>query len=167
MATFADANYANMADDSRSVSGVAVTLAKSVVSWSSSTQSDTALSTAQVEYIATGDGVKQGLFVKSVLSLIVPPLSDKCFKVFAGTDGAIALATDPLSSARTNHVDVRFHSIRELVRSKTISVEFVAVKKQRADILTKALVGDDFKAHRGCLMNLHVLVSFKFASVIL
>ena len=55
-----DANYANMADDSRSVSGVAVTLAKSVVSWSSSTQSDTALSTAQVEYIATGDGVKQG-----------------------------------------------------------------------------------------------------------
>ena len=60
MATFADANYANMADDSRSVSGVAVTLAKSVVSWSSSTQSDTALSTAQVEYIATGDGVKQG-----------------------------------------------------------------------------------------------------------
>ena len=35
---FADANYAEKADDRRSVSGVAVTLGNSVVSWVSSTQ---------------------------------------------------------------------------------------------------------------------------------
>ena len=61
MAAFADANYADKADDRRSVSGVAVTLAKSVMSWSSSTEGVTALSTAQAEHIATGDGVKEGL----------------------------------------------------------------------------------------------------------
>ena len=48
----------------------------------------------------------------------------------------------PLSSARTKHIDVRFHFIRELTRrSKTISVEYVPTKEQRADILTKALTG--------------------------
>ena len=61
MAVFADANYADKAGDRRYVSGVAVTLAKSVVSWSTSTQGVTALSTAQAEHIATGDGVKEGL----------------------------------------------------------------------------------------------------------
>ena len=37
MAVFADANYADKRDDRRSVSGAAVDLAKSVVSWSSGT----------------------------------------------------------------------------------------------------------------------------------
>ena len=55
---------------------IAVTLAKSVVSWSSSTQGVTALSTAQAGYVATGDGVKERLLVKSALSFIVPPLSE-------------------------------------------------------------------------------------------
>ena len=38
LSVFADANYAEKADDRRSVSGVAVTLGNSVVSWVSSTQ---------------------------------------------------------------------------------------------------------------------------------
>ena len=74
-------------------------------------------------------------------------------------DGAIALATNPLRSARTKHIGLRFNFIRELVRSKKISVEYVPGKKH-ADILTKALVGADFKAHRGVLTNLHVCASF-------
>ena len=80
------------------------------------------LSTAQAEYLATGDGVNDGLFAKSMLSFIVPSLSERCFKVFADNGGAIALATNPLSSANTMHFDVRFHFIRELVRSRTILV---------------------------------------------
>ena len=44
MAVFADANYADKADERSSVSGVADTLVKSVVSWSSSTYSVTVLS---------------------------------------------------------------------------------------------------------------------------
>ena len=68
-AVFADANYADKADVRRAVSGVAVTLGKSVVSRSSGTQGVATLSTAQAMYIATGDGVKEGFFVKSVMSL--------------------------------------------------------------------------------------------------
>ena len=53
---------------------------------------------------------------------------------------AVAPTTNPFSSARTKPIDVRFHFIRELVRSKTISVCYVPTKKQRAEILTKAFV---------------------------
>ena len=71
LSVFADANNAEKEDDRRSVSGVAVTLGNSVVSWVSSTQKIVTLSTTEAEYVALGDGVKEVLFAKSVLSFIV------------------------------------------------------------------------------------------------
>ena len=52
ISVFADANYAQKADDRRSVSGVAVTVGKSSVSWFSSTQKIVTLSTIEAKYIA-------------------------------------------------------------------------------------------------------------------
>ena len=137
------------------MSGVAVTLGNSTVSWSSNTQKIVTLSTTKAEYAALGDGVKEGLFVKAVLSFILPSLSVKSIKVLVDNEGAIKLAANPLSSARTKHIDVRFHFIRELVRTGTIAVEHIPTKEQRADILTKALVGAIFREHRNFLLNLH------------
>ena len=154
LSVYTDANYAEKADDRRSVSGAVVRLGNSTVSWDSSTQKIVTLSTGEAEYVALGDGVKEGLFVKAVSSFIVPELSEKCFNVFVDNESAISLATNPLSSARTKHIDVRFHFIRELVRSGTIAVEHVPTKEQHADILTKALTGATFRDHRAFLMNL-------------
>ena len=105
--------------------------------------------------MALGDGVNEGPFVKAVLSFIVPSLSEKSIKVLVDNEGATNLAANPLSSARTKHIDVRFHFIRELVRTGTIAVEHIPTKEQRADILTKALVGAIFREHRNFLLNLH------------
>ena len=51
LSVYTDANYAKKADDRRSVSGVAVTVGNSTVSWSSSTQKIVTLST-EAEYVA-------------------------------------------------------------------------------------------------------------------
>ena len=59
ISVFADANYAEKADDRRSVFRVAVTVGKSSVrSWFSSTHKIVTLSTTEAEYVALGDGVK-------------------------------------------------------------------------------------------------------------
>ena len=76
ISVFADANYAEKADDRRSVFEVAVTVGKSSVSWFSSTQKIVTLSTTETEYIALGDGVKEALFVKGVLSFIIPSMDE-------------------------------------------------------------------------------------------
>ena len=156
MSLYTDSNYAEKADDRRSVSGVAVMLCFAVVDWMSSTQRLTASSTTEAEYISMGDGVKEGLFVKGVVSFVQPELSEKCFPVFVDNAGSISLATNPLSSARTKHIDVRFHFIRELVRSRTISIVYVPTADQHADILTKPLTGNTFVKHRAVLMNIPV-----------
>ena len=155
ISVFVDAKCAEKADDRRSLSGVVVIVGKSSVSWFSSTQEIVTLSTTEAKYVALGDEVKEALFVKGVLSFIIPSISENCIQVFVDNDGAISLANNPLSSARTKHIDVRFPFIRELTRSKTISIEYVPTKEQRADILTKALTGAIFKEHRDFLMNPH------------
>ena len=92
--------------------------------------------------------------MKAVLSFIVPSLSEKSIKVLVGNEGAINLAANPLSSARTKHIDIRFHFIRKLVRTGTIALEHIPTKEQRADILTKAVVGTIFREHINFLLNL-------------
>ena len=148
LSVYTDASYAEKADDRRSVSGVAVTVGNSTVSWSRSTQKTVTLSSTEAEYVALRDGVKEGLFVKAVLPFIVPSLSEKSIKVLVENEAAIKIAANLLSSARMKHIDVHFHFIRELVRTCTIAVEHIPTKEQLADILTKALVGAIFREHR-------------------
>ncbi|CAB1107080.1 unnamed protein product [Ectocarpus sp. CCAP 1310/34] len=110
LAVYVDASYADT-EDRRSVSGLATTVGGTVVS--------------QAEYIAAGEGVKEALFVRAVLSFVAPETSGSSIQVLEDNQGAIALVQNLLSSGRTKHVDVRFHFIRGLFRSGDISVKFV------------------------------------------
>ena len=73
---------------------------------------------------------------------------------FEDNQGAIALAENSLSSARSKQIDVRFHFVRELFRAKKTDIQFVASEEQHADILTKSLAAPPFKPHRRFLLNL-------------
>ena len=151
---FADSDFADKANDRRFVSGIAVTLGGTVVSHASKTQHVVSLSTSEAEYIAAGDGVKEALFVNVVLSFIAPKTRGARIKVLEDNQGAKILIENALSSARSKHIDVRFHFIRDLLRRGMISVEYVKSADQHADILTKALPRANFQYHRRCLMNL-------------
>ena len=154
LAVYADADYAEKENDRRSVSGIAVTLGGTAVSHASKTQRVVSLSTSEAEYIAAGDGVKEALFVRAVLSFIAPETSGASIKVLEDNQGAKALIENPLSSAKSKHIDVRFHFIRVLFRTRKIVVEYVKSAEQHADILTKALSRASFQYHRKHLMNL-------------
>ena len=98
--------------------------------------------------------MKEALFVGAVLSLTCPELTGSCVRVFEDNQGAIALAENPLSSARSKHIYVRFHFVRELLRAKKNDIQFVASEEQHADILTKSLAATPFKSHRKFWLNL-------------
>ena len=115
---YADADYANEDNVRRSVSGIAVTLEGTVESRASKTQRAVSLSTSEAEYIAAGDGVKEALFMRAVLSFIAPETCAASIKVLENTQGTKALIENPLSSARSKHVDVRFHFYRELFKAQ-------------------------------------------------
>ena len=103
---YAGADYANRANDRRSVSGKALTLGGTVVSHASKTHHVVPLSTSEAEYIATEDGVKGALFVHAVMSYIAPETSRGSIKVLEDNQGAKALFENPMCSTRSKHIDV-------------------------------------------------------------
>ena len=129
-------------------------LGGSIVSATSTTQHCTTLSTSEAEYRALAHGLKNALFSRAVLEFVHPQLCGMVFKEFENNEGAKALAENPLSSARTKHIYVRYHFLRELVKRNEIAIRHVQSKDQHADILTKPLGRDAFSRHRRFLMNL-------------
>lgn len=68
--------------------------------------------------------------------------------------GCIALVTNTLSYSKSNHIDVRFLFVRELLRAKKIDSQFLASAYHHADALTKCLAVTPFKYHRRFLLSL-------------
>ena len=147
---YGDADYADKVSDRHSVSGIAITLKGTIISHVSKTQHAVSLSTSEAEYLMAGDGVKESLFVRAVLSFIVHETSGASIKILEDNLGTEALV---LSSARSKHINVRFHFIRDLFRTRNISVECEASAEQLADIPTKALSRANFHYHRKRLMS--------------
>ena len=71
------------------------------------------------------------------------------FKVFEENEGAKALVENPLSPARTKHIDVRYYFLRELAKRDEIAIHHVQSKDQHAGILNKPLGRDFFRGSVG------------------
>jgi hypothetical protein len=59
--------------------------------------------------------------------------------------GAIALARDDRFHARTKHIDIRYHFIREMIEHGKLVLSYIPSADNVADIFTKALPSPQFK----------------------
>ena len=67
------------------------------------------------------------------------------FHLFIDSLSAIELANNPEHHAKTKHIDIQYHFVREHVTNNTIQLSYISTKEQLADILTKTLSGLTFK----------------------
>ena len=59
--------------------------------------------------------------------------------IYEDNQGAITLAKNPEYHARTKHIDIQYHFIREYIEKGTITLEYCETAKMLADALTKPL----------------------------
>ena len=55
-----------------------------------------------------------------------------------------AISKNPVFHAKTKHIDVKYHFIREVIDDKQIQLVKVDTKENLVDLLTKWLPGDSF-----------------------
>ncbi|HEV7737932.1 MAG TPA: Ty1/Copia family ribonuclease HI [Chlamydiales bacterium] len=101
-------------------------------------ESKETLSCSIVLNIAADYASKEATWLRNLLKEI-GYTQDKATNIFCDNTGAIALTKDASYHARTKHIDIKHHFVREKVESREIKFEYIPTGDMVADILTKAL----------------------------
>jgi hypothetical protein len=64
---------------------------------------------------------------------------------------AINISKNLAQHLRTKHIDIRHHFIRDLVGTQVLSLEFMPIEHQLADLFTKPLYGSRFEYLRNAI----------------
>jgi transposase InsO family protein len=134
---YCDADWASDADR-KSVSGYVITLAGGAVAWSSKKQSTVALSTAEAEYVAATHCAKQVIWHRSLLTEVGLPLPSTS-TIFSDNQAAVSIAHHPEHHARTKHINIAHHFLRDLVQDGVLNLVYIKTEDNLADIFTKPL----------------------------
>ena len=134
-----DSDYAKNTDNRKSISSGLHTLGGTLVHWESKTQHVVTLSSTEAEYISLARGACENKFIMMLLDEgIRKPDEERLMgKIYEDNLGAIYLVKNQHVGARTKHIDVRAHFIRELEDNGYLNVHFIRSEENAADILNK------------------------------
>ena len=71
--------------------------------------------------------------------------------LYCDNTSAIKISKNPIMHAKTNHIAIKYHYVRELVEDKQLKMEYIHKKEHIADIFTKSLPKDAYEYLRGKL----------------
>ena len=140
---YVDSDYAGDIDSRRSTSGYIFMFGGCAVSWKACLQATVALSTAEAEYMAITEAVKEAIWLRNIYGELTQDV--RRLEILCDSQSAIFLTKDNMFHDRTKHIDVRYHFVREVVEKGDIVVVKVSTEDNAADMLTKTLPGAKFQ----------------------
>ncbi|GJV83148.1 gag/pol polyprotein, partial [Tanacetum coccineum] len=114
---FSDSDWAGDSDDRRSMGGFAIYLGSNLISWTACKQRTVLRSSTEAEYKALVDTVAELTWLQALLHELA----------------------NPIFRARTKHVEIDYHFVREKVAQGDLRVQHITTHDQIADIFTKPL----------------------------
>uniref|UniRef100_A0AAV1TX59 Copia protein n=1 Tax=Peronospora matthiolae TaxID=2874970 RepID=A0AAV1TX59_9STRA len=76
---------------------------------------------------------------------------DEAVKTYEDNQGSIALAKNPKSHKRTDHIDIPDHFVREKVAEGNVVLDFCSIKVMKADVMTMPIPAVQFRYLRTML----------------
>ncbi|KAH8392285.1 hypothetical protein KR215_004727 [Drosophila sulfurigaster] len=136
---YVDADWGGDHTDRRSYTGYVFYLAGGAISWKSEKQHSVALSSTEAEYMALSAACKEAVALRRLFIEI--GCGDESTPTFLYGDNLSAqqLAKNPVHHARTKHIDIRHHFVRDVVKEGHVTLKYVSTDLMIADILTKNL----------------------------
>ncbi|CAN1806123.1 Retrovirus-related Pol polyprotein from transposon TNT 1-94 [Linum perenne] len=127
----------------KSTSGYVFTVGGGAISWKSSKQTCIARSTMESEFIALDKAGKEAEWLQNFLEDILfwpKPLSP--ISIHCDSQAAIGRAESVMYNGKSRHIRRRHNTVRQLISSGVISIDYVKSKDNVSDPLTKGLSRD-------------------------
>jgi Reverse transcriptase (RNA-dependent DNA polymerase)/gag-polypeptide of LTR copia-type/Integrase core domain/GAG-pre-integrase domain len=144
---FSDADWAGNVDDRRSTTGFCVYLGNNVVSWSAKKQPTVSRSSTEAEYRSLAVTCTEIMWLQFLLEELKIPITNPPI-LWCDNIGATFLASNPQFHARTKHIEIDYHFVRERIQDRKLNVRFICSADQIADCFTKPLSLPRFNALR-------------------
>ena len=142
---FSDSNWVGCYDTRVSTSGFCFMLGSSCVSWLSKKQPTMATSSCEAEYRAVFTATVECIWLRRLMADLGVGQSSAT-TILTDRQSALAVARNPVFHARTKHIEVHYHNVRERLSAGEISLAYVLTLDNLADLFTKALPREKFEA---------------------
>ena len=113
-------------------------LGSSTISWCSKRQPIVSLSTREVEYRAAAGAAQESTWLKLLMEDWHQKI-DYPIPLYYDNHFAIRLVENPVFHARTKHVEMHYHSIRENVLKEENEMQQINTEDQVTNLFTKGL----------------------------
>ncbi|CAI7880318.1 unnamed protein product [Closterium sp. NIES-54] len=139
LSAFSDASFASEPEDMTSVGGFICCVGGGPTAWESKKQVDQALSSVESEYMALFRAVREIVWQRRLLAELGEEQQGPT-PLYCDSQGAIALAKNPVLHGLTKHMRVKWHWTRSMVAAGEVELHYVKTTRQPADMMTKRLV---------------------------
>nr|GEU73135.1 putative transposable element [Tanacetum cinerariifolium] len=143
---FVDADYAKDPKKGRSITGYVFIVHGFVLSWKATLQHVVILSTTEAKYMVLTKAVKESIWLKGLLiemginlRLVVMNCENQC---------AIHLSRNVMFYERAKHINVRYHFIREIMKSREIEVAKIGYSRLGNSTITQRTL----RSHRSLVV---------------
>jgi len=119
VSAFSDADWAGNVDDRRSTGGFAVFLGSNLISWTARKQPR---SSTEAEYKALANATAEMMLIQKLLQELGVQHPSAAL-LWCDNLGAKYVSENPIFHARTKHIEIDFHFVRERVAQKLLDIK--------------------------------------------